>query len=228
MPPRTSLRARIKDLQAQLAKAPAGQRAAIASQIQELQSELDLKDARVSTLKALVRFKSGSSSADQSGSLESQIDELEHSIADSSKKTLTTPVETAAASSNPTGIISLLSELFALSNKLDALNQSLVLAQGLADHTKELRKSMLALINSLVAQGNGLGQGTGTADIATLKDRTKSFENLLEEYKLARDATLPLINQLALLGVYTNNVEPAGTPRSNSAGTRHFAVSSSA
>ena len=199
------LRARIKDLQAQLAKAPASQRAAIASKIEELQSELDLKDARVSTFKALVQFRSGSSSADQSGSLESQIDELEHSI-DSSKKTLTPPVETAAVSSNPTGIISLVGELFALSNKLDALNQSQVLAQGLADHTKELRKSMLALINSIVAQGNGLGQGTGTADIATLKDRTKSFENLLEEYKLARDATLPLVNQLALLGVYTNNV----------------------
>jgi small-conductance mechanosensitive channel len=201
------LRARIKDLQAQLGKVPASQRAAIASKIEELQSELDLKDARISTFKALVQFRNGSSSADQSGSLESQIDELEHSISDSSKKTLNPPVETAAVSSNPTGIISLVRQLFALSNKLDGLNQSLVLAQGLADNTKQLRKSMLALISSLVAQGNALGQGTGTADIATLKDRTKSFESLLDEYKLARDATLPLVNQLALLGVYTNNVD---------------------
>src|SRR5579862_405428 len=200
------LRARIKDLHAQLAKAPAGQRAAIASKIEELQSELDLKDARVSTFNALVQFRNGSSSADQSGSLESQIDELEHSIADSSKKTLTPPVETTAVNSNPTGIISLVSQLFALNNKLDALDQNQVLAQGLIDHTKQLRKSMLALINGVVARGNGLGQGTNTADIATLRDRTKSFENLLEEYKLARDAALPLVNQLALLGVYTNNV----------------------
>jgi small-conductance mechanosensitive channel len=201
------LRGRIKDLQTQLAKVPASQRAGISSEIQELQSELDLKEARINTFKALVQFRNGSSSADQSGSLESQIDELDHSISDSSKKTFNPPVEAAAVSSNPTGIISLVRQLFALSNKLDGLNQSLVLAQGLADNTKQLRKSMLALISSLVAQGNALGQGTGTADIATLKDRTKSFESLLEEYKLARDATLPLVNQLALLGVYTNNVD---------------------
>ena len=59
----TTLRAKIKDLQAQLAKAPARQRTAIVSQIQDLQSELDLNQARVDALKALTQFESGSAVA---------------------------------------------------------------------------------------------------------------------------------------------------------------------
>src|SRR5664280_2469967 len=62
------------------------QRATIASEIQELQSELDLNQARVEALKALAQFESGSASPDQSGGLAAQIDDLEHSISDSNAK----------------------------------------------------------------------------------------------------------------------------------------------
>ena len=202
------IRARIKDLQARLAKAPARQRAAIASEIQESQSELDLKQERVNTLKALAQFKSGSSSPDQSGGLAAQIDELEHSISDSSAKRPTAlPAETTfVARAEPTGIFGLTTELIALSSKLDALDQNRTLAQALARRATGVRQSTISLIAGLNARGNALSQGTGTADVATLKDRTKSFESLLEEYQLARDAGLPLIKQIVLLGIYTNNV----------------------
>ncbi len=203
-----AIRTRIKNLQAQLAKAPARQRAAIASEIQESQSELDLKQERVNTLKALAQFKSGSSSPDQSGGLAAQIDELEHSISDSSAKRPTAlPAETTfVARAEPTGIFGLTTELIALSSKLDALDQNRTLAQALARRATGVRQSTISLIAGLNARGNALSQGTGTADVATLKDRTKSFESLLEEYQLARDAALPLSKQIVLLGIYTNNV----------------------
>ncbi len=204
-----AIRTRIKNLQAQLAKAPARQRAAIASEIQESQSELDLKQERVNTLKALAQFKSGSSSPDQSGGLAAQIDELEHSISDSSAKRPTAlPAETTfVARAEPTGIFGLTTELIALSSKLDALDQNRTLAQALARRATGVRQSTISLIAGLNARGNALSQGTGTADVATLKDRTKSFESLLEEYQLARDAALPLSKQIVLLGIYTNNVD---------------------
>ena len=203
-----AIRARIKNLQAQLAKAPARQRAAIASEIQESQSELDLKQERVNTLKALAEFKSGSSSPDQSGGLAAQIDELEHSISDrSAKQPAALPGEsTLVARAEPTGIFGLFTELIALSNKLDALDQNSALARALAARATGVRQSIIGLIAGLNARGNALSQGTGTADVATLKDRTKSFESLLEEYQLARDAALPLSKQIVLLGIYTNNV----------------------
>ncbi len=204
-----AIRTRIKNLQAQLAKAPARQRAAIASEIQESQSELDLKQERVNTLKALAQFKSGSSSPDQSGGLAAQIDELEHSISDSSAKRPTAlPAETTfVARAEPTGIFGLTTELIALSSKLDALDQNRTLAQALARRATGVRQSTISLIAGLNARGNALSQGTGTADVATLKDRTKSFESLLEEYQLARDAALPLSKQIVLLGIYTNKVD---------------------
>src|SRR5208282_2648360 len=79
-------------------------------------------------------------------------------------------------------------------------------AKALAARATGVRQSIINLIADLNARGNALSQGTGTADVATLKDRTKSFESLLEEYQLARDAGLPLSKQIVLLGIYTNNV----------------------
>ncbi len=203
-----TLRARIKDLNARLAKAPARQRAAIASQIQESRSELDLKQERVNTLKALAQFKSGSSSPDQSGTLAAQIDELEHSVSDgSAKRAAATAAEGAfVTKAEPTGILGLVTELIAFGNKLEALDQNIALAQALAARTTGVRQSILGWIADMNARANALSQGTAAADIATLKDRTKSFERLLEQYQLARDAAVPLSKQIVLLGIYANNV----------------------
>ena len=204
----TTLRARIKDLQTQLAKAPARKRAAIVSQIQDLQSELDLNQARLDALKALTEFESGSAAPDQNSGLSAQIDELERSIADSSKKTTTLPVDTALVTrSERTGILSFITDLFALSNKLDALEENIALAKALAARADGVRKSILASITSLNERGDALARGAGGADVAALQDRKKSFEKLLETHKLASAAALPLSKQIVLLGVYVNNVQ---------------------
>ncbi|MGB3550727.1 MAG: mechanosensitive ion channel family protein [Candidatus Binatus sp.] len=203
-----AIRAHIKDLQARLVKAPARQRATIASEIEGLQSELDLNQARVEALKALVQFESGSASPDQSGGLTAQIDELEHSVSDSNaKRPPILPAEsTFVARAEPTGIFGVITELFALSSKLDALDQNTALAQALAARAAGVRQSIIGLITGLDARGKALSQGAGAADVATLKDRKKSFESLLEEHKLATAAALPLSKQIVLLGIYTNNV----------------------
>jgi small-conductance mechanosensitive channel len=204
----TTLRAKIKDLQAQLAKAPARQRTAIVSQIQDLQSELDLNQARLDALKALTEFESGSAAPDQNSGLPAQIDELERSIADSSKKTTTLPVDAALVTrSERTGILGFITDLFALSNKLDALEENIALAKALAARADGVRKSILASITSLNERGDALARGAGGADVAALQDRKKSFEKLLETHKLASAAALPLSKQIVLLGVYVNNVQ---------------------
>ena len=201
-----TLGARIKVLQTQLAKAPAARRASISAQIDGVQSELDLNQARLDAFNALQQYESGSAAQDQSGSLNSQIDELEHSISASSKKTLATPADTLVASKEPNGIISLASELLALGTKLDALDQNQALAQALSERAAAVRKSILQVITSLDARGNALAEGAGAADVATLKDRKQSFDNLLAEHKLLSAAAIPLSKQIVLLGIYTDNV----------------------
>jgi small-conductance mechanosensitive channel len=202
------IRARIKDLQARLAKAPARQRQVIASEIQNAQNELDLNQAQAEALKAIAQYESGSSSPDQSGGLSAQIDELEHSISDSNaKRAPALPAEgTFVASAEPTGIFGLVTELITLSSKLDALAQDRGLAKALAARATGVAQSMISLIAGLDARGNALSQGTGAADVAALKERKKAFESLLEQHKLAVAAGLPLSKQIVLLGIYTNNV----------------------
>jgi len=201
------LSASIKGLRAQLAKASARQRAAIAAEIQNDQNLLDLNRARAEAFKALAQYESGSASPEQSDSLAAQIDELEHSISDANKKSSALPAEVALAPrAESTGILSLVTELFALSGKLEALDQNRALAAALAARATELRKSNISLVASLIARGNALKQDTGAADVATLKERKKSFESLLEEYKLASAPTLMLSKQIVQLGIYSNNV----------------------
>src|SRR5271166_6667047 len=201
------LSASIKGLRAQLAKASARQRAAIAAEIQNDQNLLDLNRARAEAFKALAQYESGSASPEQSDSLAAQIDELEHSISDANKKSSALPAEVALAPrAESTGILSLVTELFALSGKLEALDQNRALAAALAARATELRKSNISLVASLVARGNALKQDTGAADVATLKERKKSFESLLEEYKLVSAPTLMLSKQIVQLGIYSNNV----------------------
>jgi len=199
------LRARISALQAQLAKAPAAKRTAIASEIQDVQSGLAVNQARVEALNALQQYESGSA-PDQNGGLIAQIDELEHSISDNGKKTLV-PAETAlVASPEPTGILGLITELVTLGSKLDALEQNAALARGLAARAAGVRKSILAEISALNARSDALAQTAGAADIAALKDRQQAFENLLDEHKLLSAAALPLSKQIVLLRIYTDNV----------------------
>jgi small-conductance mechanosensitive channel len=202
-----NLRTRLKGLQAQLAKAPPSKRAALASEIQTAQNELDLNQARSDALNALVQFESGSASPDQSGTLSAQIDELEHSISDAAKKTPASPAENALNPElQPSGIFGLGSGLIALSNKLDALEQSRALAQGLALRAAGVRKSIVSAISSLDERGAALAHGAGAADVATLKQRKLAFETLLDEHKMLSAAALPLTKQIVLLGIYSNNV----------------------
>jgi small-conductance mechanosensitive channel len=200
-----ALRARINGLQAQLAKAPTAKRDALAAQIQGAQNELDLNQARVEALNALKQYENGSA-PDQNGGLAAQIDELERSISDANKKTLAPITAALTPSPEPRGISGLASDLFALSTKLDALQQNRVLAQTLSARAATVRKSILAVISSLDARGTQLAQGAGAADLAALKNRKQAFESLLAEHKLLSAAALPLSKQIVLLGIYGNNV----------------------
>ena len=201
-----TLRARIKQLQAKLATTPAAKQGAIASEVQDAQNELDLNQARGEAMKALAQFESSSASPDQTGSLSSQIDELERSVVDETKKSPPLPAESAAASTTGKGIFGLATGLIALNNKLDALEQNRELAQALSVRAAGVRKSILAMISSVDARGNALAKGAASTDVAALKDRKAAFETLLDEHKLLSAAAIPLSKQIVLLGVYSNNV----------------------
>jgi small-conductance mechanosensitive channel len=198
-----ALQAQTNDLQARLAKAPAKQRGAISAEIATAQSELDLVTARSDALNALAQFETGSASPEQD--LAGEIDQLDHSISDAERKAK--PPSPAAATVEPSGILSLGTDLIALQHRMDTLDRTEQFTNALAVRIKQIRDPILKRISALDAGGYQLAKATGAGDVATLRERQQALESLLAEHKTASASALPLAKQIVLLGIYTNNLE---------------------
>jgi small-conductance mechanosensitive channel len=198
-----TLQAQIKDLQARLAKAPPRNRAALSAQVASVQSELDLVDARSDALNALVQFEAGSSAPEQS--LAGEIDQLDHSISDAERKAK--PVAPTGSAVEPSGILTLTSDLIALERRMDSLERTEALTKALSARIKQVRDPILKRIGALDASGFQLAKAPVTTDVATLREHKQALEDLLAQHKIASASALPLAKQMVLLGLYTNNLE---------------------
>lgn len=199
----SSLQTHLNDLQARRAKSPARQRAALSDEIATARSQLDLIKARIDALNALVQFETGSAAPEQD--LTGEIDQLDHSISDAERNAK--PDLTVRPTAEPSGILSLASDLIVLERRMDSLEQTEALTKALAERIKRVRDPLLKRIGELDAGGNQLATASGAGDVATLRDRKQAFENLLAEHKIASASALPLAKQIVLLGIYTNNLE---------------------
>ena len=197
------LQTRLKGLQTRLRNSPARQRAAISAEIATTQSELDLINARIEALNAILQFQTGGASPQQD--LAGEIDQLDHSVSDAERNvkpaTPTRPVV------EPSGILSLTSDLIGLERRMDALEHTEELTKGLAARVTQLRDQFVKRISALDARGYQLAANGSVADVATLRERKQAFEALLAEHKIASASALPLSKQLVLLEIYTNNLE---------------------
>ena len=197
------LQARLKDLQTKLKTSPSRQRAAISAEIATTQSELDLINARLEALNAILQFQTGSARPQQD--LAGEIDQLEHSISDAERNvkppTATRPVV------EPSGILSLTSDLIELERRMDTLEHTEEITKGLAARVTQLRDQIVKRISTIDARGYQLASNGGAADVATLRERKQAFESLLAEHKTASASALPLSKQLVLLEIYSNNLE---------------------
>jgi DNA repair exonuclease SbcCD ATPase subunit len=213
------LQAQLKGLQTQLKNSPARQRAAISAEIATTRSELDLINARIEALNAILQYQTGSASPQQD--LAGEIDQLEHSISDAERN-----VKPAAPSHpivEPSGILSLTSDLIELERRMDALEHTEELTTALAVRVSQLRDQIVKRISALDARGYQLAANGGAADVATLRERKQAFESLLAEHKIASASALPLSKQLVLLEIYTNNLK-RWRAATNDRWTREFQV----
>ena len=198
-----ALQTRLKDLQARLAKAPARQRAAISAEIASARSELDLVNARIDALKAVLQFETGSAAPEQD--LAGEIDQLEHSISDAERNAK--PVLAARPGTEPSGILSLISDLVDMERRMDALERTEALTNALKERVKQVRDPILKRISELDTRGYQLAGSNGASNVATLRERKQAFEALIAEHKIASASALPLSKQIVLLEIYVNNFE---------------------
>ena len=160
-----SIRARLTDLQGRLASAAGPARAQLASQIAAAQGELDLTQAELDAIAAIIQFETRSSASAQGGGLRGKIDELERSIPKAARDDHhERALAGLARNAEPSGLYGLAVSQFALQSKMDALGQTADLARDLSARVTAAREPVLDRLRGIDSRGDQLAQAGGSAE----------------------------------------------------------------
>ncbi len=209
-------RQKLKTLQRELVSARGKKRRDVLSAISAAQSEIDLANARYDAIQSMIAFEKSNAlgARHKGGDLLAQIDELQRSVA-------LPPSEEAAAKGGgapamalkarhivePSGIIGLSQNLFALGRKLAALDETIRLTQSLAETGHSLRDPLIKDLVQIRHRGAELASQSGTSDVIHLRSQQREFQALIERHKLVSAATLPVAKQVVALDLYVTNLK---------------------
>jgi len=209
------LQVEIADAKAKLRTAGGANRKKLQSTLAETQSELDLAEARSQTLHTMLQFVSGAG-ASSSGNLLTQIEELQRSIpeleADNTKASANPrPAATAAAQgtprrSQPSGILGLVEDLFALKQKIHALDGTIELTEALSRSSQQMRDPFMAKISAQSQQSEQLANQADVSEAEQLEQEKRQLDALTASFKQMSGIVLPLGKQSVLFDLYKNNV----------------------
>ena len=209
--------AELEQTKRKLQSAEGTQRQQLQSTVDELQSEITLDRARSDTFRSILQFVQapGGSAAN----LETQIEELQRSIpevqAEANKApgapANTAPVSNAAVIQNnngnqPSGILDLIMSLFALSRKIQALDDAVAATNALSKASQQMSLPILQSMKGMADQGEDLAKAADTSNAAQLADEKRQLDALTGRFKEVSTVTVPLARQSILFGLYTNAV----------------------
>jgi len=200
----------LQDTRDKLAHATAAKRKLLEAQIDELESEVNLLQARRDALNTMVEFVSSSTSGGLG--LRAQIEELAHSVPASishpqgTNATGNTPESTTnnqvTRKAPPTGIWGLSADLVHLSSKRSTLSNQLSATRELSDACKNMRKPLLDSLRSLMTQGDQLFNAADTADPQQLAQEKQQLDVITGQFKQTSAGMLPLSKIIVLLDIY--------------------------
>jgi small-conductance mechanosensitive channel len=209
--------AEVESLKQKLQAAPANKRREIQSTLDEVESELNLNRTRRDTLRSIVQFigTSGAAGTDLVG----QIDELQRSIpevqTDTAKAagtqvnapgTSSAPFVQTVTGTQPSGILDLATNLFALSRKMHILDESIATTAALAHSAQQLRSPLMKSLRALAGRGEELAKAADTSTPAQLEQEKHELDSLTSQFKDFSSVIVPLQQQSILLGLYTNSL----------------------
>ncbi|HYL94284.1 MAG TPA: mechanosensitive ion channel domain-containing protein, partial [Terriglobales bacterium] len=212
-------RAELQALRQKLQTAPESRRKALEASIAEVQSEVDLADARRDTLHSMAEFVSGTTASGLGASgLRAQIEGLARTLPPELAKPLGSeaagnyspaePARTAplAARSEPTGLWALTADLFTLMEKIRAVDEAGRLTDALAQTSGQLRAPLVNQLKDLSRQGDVLAREADTAGPSELVQQKKELNVLTQQFRQTSAAFLPLSKQGILLDLYKRNL----------------------
>jgi small-conductance mechanosensitive channel len=189
--------------------------------IAELQSELDLSNARRDIIVKMADFVGGSSANGLgTSSLRGQIDALARTLppeVSGYANGASSAASTAAASRpapampaskpEPSGLWGLTADLFSLSGKLHTIDDRIQATQDLADANKQFLDPLVGRLKDLTKQSNVIAQQADNADAQTLAQQKKELDFLTAQFKQLSAAVLPLSKQSILLDLYKRSLQ---------------------
>ncbi len=205
----------------QLANATGKRRSTLQAIISETEGELELFQARKEVLHTMLQFAHGTMANSQGQlSLSAQIEELSRTVPaalaennkqESSQSARNTSGSAAVAvppkdrKTTPTGILGLITDLFALRQKLRTLDDNLQETDSMIQAAKALRAPMVAKTRELMKTGDDLAAQPDSQDPVVLAQQRKELDGLTAQFKQISTGLLPLGKQSILLDVYRHN-----------------------
>ncbi len=204
----------LKDKQA---TTPAAKKQQLQTQIEEIQSELGLFQARQQALHSMLEFAGGASKGGGT-SLRAQIDELAHAVpaalSGASASDTVMAAETPPASkandasprATPTGMWALAADLFRLSGKRSLLSGSLRATRDLEQTSSQLRAPLITQLKQLIQAGDQLTKQADTSDQSALAQEKEALDKLTVQFKQVSGLLSSLGKQAILLDLYKRSV----------------------
>lgn len=183
------------------------------AQIQELQGELGLLNARHDALQAMAEFVTSSGNGNRVG-LRAQVEELSHSVPpalsslpgtsqqNATSGTTQSPAKIVTTKPQPSGIWGLSTDLIHLSGKRRSLKEVLATTDNLKKTGNDLRAPLVGDLQNLIHQGDQVFAAADTATPEGLAQQTQQLDALTAQFKQVTTTLLPLSKVGVLLGIY--------------------------
>lgn len=207
----------LDEMRHKLETATGKKRRALQAATAETESELELFQAQREAVHSVLQVSGSAAGKLSAGSLSAQIEELAltvPAVAENGKepKAPGTPPSADSAvpatehKAAPSGILALISDMFALRSKMNALDDQIRITDSLAQASKEVRVPLVAQIRELTNKGDQLAGQPNSTDPAVLVQQKKDLDALTAQYKQISGALLPLGKQSILLDLYKRSL----------------------
>jgi small-conductance mechanosensitive channel len=202
-----------------LATTSGRRRQELASEVPELQAELELATARREAVRSMVEFVSGTSSTGLGATgLRAQIEALAASIPaaaptpPSTRQTGTSPPNpipnTGASYSGAqiSGLWDITADIFTQSEYIRTLDSLIDQTNALSKTAKDIRAPLGTRLRELFRTSDQLAAQADTAGPAELGQETKQLDDLSAQFKQITSASIPLSKQSVLLSLYVRSL----------------------
>ncbi len=213
-------RAEVDSLRQKLAGASGRQYRDLQAQVAEVQSELSLAEARRNAIRAMTDFVGGATVEGLGATgLRAEIETLARSVpaalarqasgpesASLGAGRSSTPPPVSARKTEPTGVFSLLIDLFSLSGKDRTLTATIQLTDSVKESARQLRSPLVSRLREMSKTGDDLAQQADSADQAGLEQEKKDLDALTAQFKQISAVVLPLSKQSILIDLFSRNL----------------------